>query len=214
MQKVQELWKTRNGKIGIGVGSLVFFCVCCLIVAALSPSAPAEPALSQEQIQETALAMAWQSFTQTAAALPANTSTPAPTKTPFPSPTVDVYRNELAARFGRYNEAFQLFAGQTVALANDNTLIVSDEWKVQTAVSLVMLESAAKEIESIPGVNAQYEKLDSYMKAIAQETYLLVSNYASGIDNLDLNALNRANANIELITQYTRLAGDELEKIK
>lgn len=213
MQKIQELWKTRNGKISIGVGTLLFFCLCCFIAAALSPSQPSAPALSQEQIQQTALALAWSSFTQTAAALPTNTSTPAPTNTPIPSPTVDVYRNELAARFGRYNEAFQLFFEQTNLLAQNPELINDQTWKVNTAVALVKLDAAATEIENIPGAGSQYATLDGYMKAIAQETHLMVANYTSGIDNLDINALNRSTANLKLITQYTNLAVEEINKL-
>lgn len=214
-ERIKTLWKTPLGKVGIGLGSVAFLCSLCLIFSALLPPAtPASPGLSAEDIQNTAIALAWQSFTQTAAALPTQTFTPAPTSTPVPTPTQDIYRIELAARFSRYNEAFQAFATQSTLMANDPNLITDQAWIVNTAVTLVQLDAAATEIETIPGVNAKYEKLDGYMKAIAQETHLLVSNYTSGIDNRDLNALYRATANIELITQYTRLAVEEINKIK
>lgn len=103
-ERIKTLWKTPLGKVGIGLGSVAFLCSCCLIISALlPPTTPTSPGLSAEDIQNTALASAWDSFTQTAAALPTNTpqptntatpelsatpsNTPAPTDTP--APTVD-----------------------------------------------------------------------------------------------------------------------------
>lgn len=84
MQSQTPIWKTRKGKISIGVGAFSALCACCVFIAALSPDT-SSPALTEEQIKQTAESIAWQSFTQTAEAKPTNT--PTQTSTPLPSPT-------------------------------------------------------------------------------------------------------------------------------
>ena len=70
-----------------------------MIVGACSPAASAEPTISAEDIQSTAVAAAFTIVAETQAAIPTNTPipptdtpvpTPLPTDTPIPLPTLDV----------------------------------------------------------------------------------------------------------------------------
>ena len=51
------------------------------------------------------------------------------------------------------------------------------------------------------------------MKSIAAETHSFVNNYIYGIDNMDADAINRAVANMNNITNYINLATEELEQV-
>ncbi len=67
-----------------------FLTVAALFLSACSASssAPATPALSAEDVQSTAVAMAWTMAAQTAAAMPTETPVPTDTPTATPSPTL------------------------------------------------------------------------------------------------------------------------------
>lgn len=89
MQAIKNLWSTTIGKIAIILGSIIFFCVACLIFSSLLPQQQQQPVISQESIMQTAEADVWKFFTQTALAIPTNTFTPQVTQTPSltPEPT-------------------------------------------------------------------------------------------------------------------------------
>jgi hypothetical protein len=79
----------------ITVGVVFILGLCSSAVTAITgkkPSATAQPTLDLVSIQSTALAQAWLSYTQTAAALPTNTPLPTntflPTDTPVPTSTL------------------------------------------------------------------------------------------------------------------------------
>lgn len=72
--------------------------ILSLLISACGSKTPAEPTVSAEQIQSTAVAAAFTIVAQTQAAIPTNTplpptdtptSTPLPTDTPIPLPTLD-----------------------------------------------------------------------------------------------------------------------------
>lgn len=98
LNKFQEFWKTRNGKI-ITIESIALFIVtCCVLPLVSRPSSePVIPTMDQQSVQNTAVALAWTSALQTEKAkvtptappttTPAFTLTPSMTFTPAPPPT-------------------------------------------------------------------------------------------------------------------------------
>ncbi len=108
---IQWLWKiataTPQSKkiLLIAVGSLSALWIVSALISALlqavgitSPATPA-PTVDTKAIQNTAIAEAWLSYTQTAAAFPTNTSLPTATLAPLPTQTLAPIATVTATTF-------------------------------------------------------------------------------------------------------------------
>lgn len=198
------IYKTKSGRLAIAAVVFLFVCLCCFFASVLAPEEPVD-------VQATAEAQAWQAVTETALAVP--TETAVPTVTPTPRPVEEPYITALRPVILEYLENYKKFLEQVTKAAEDPSVIFDETWTLETALTMVLLEETASKLDNLEGANENTRTLEGYVKAIASETRLMVKNYSSGVDNLDVSALERATANITLITEYTKLATQEIERL-
>jgi len=88
-KRISNFWNSGNrGKLTIlGVTGLIFFCCCIGAPLANRGNTPAAPTVDVNAISTNAMASAQAPLTQTALAIPTNTSTPENTATPENTPT-------------------------------------------------------------------------------------------------------------------------------
>ena len=174
----------------------------------LAACAPSETAV-QTSIAETQAA-----YTPTSSATPIPTNTLQPTGTPTPQPTTDTYLPAATKAIQEYIDAYQVFLDQVQLLGVNPGLSSNQQWIDETDLAMAKLELAADGIDKLRQQTGIYEYLHASLKAIASETHLLIKNFTSGINNQDLNAINRATDNMTLISQYIQIAASELKKFK
>jgi hypothetical protein len=157
------------------------------------------------------LSTATPTFTSTAT----STNTATPTSSPTATGTVAAgspYLDEVSVNLQEYQNALANASNYVKAPTTDFNVLLDEDWKQNAGNALNQLDEAAKQLEGIDNAPPEQEQLDMQLKMIASETHELVDNFGSGMNQLDLGAINSAINNIGNITSYINNATAELDK--
>ena len=141
---------------------------------------------------------------------PAATRTRAPTRTP--RPTADPYITEARKKFLDYTEAYMNVNDYVQQMASDPSLIFDNNWKRKTGLALGVLNLRADELAKLEPT-PKYEIFQDYLIQLATETRLMTDSFATGVDNLDSNSIERSTQHLTNMTAIMNVAADELERV-
>jgi hypothetical protein len=157
------------------------------------------------------LSTATPTFTSTATL----TNTATPTSSPTATSTTAAsspYLDEVNLNLQAYQNALANATNYVQTPSTDISVLLNEDWKQNAENALNQLDEAATQLESMDNPPPEQEQLNMYLKSIASETHELVGNYGNGVEQLDLNAINRAINNLGNITSYINSATAELNK--
>lgn len=159
------------------------------------------------------------------------TATPRPTHTTIPpTPTPDdaatataaaeeaaadevaaelAYRAEMIEIGEEYVLSLEGIAKQSGLASDDPTVIIDNDWKVDTVVYLTMLKLANDRVRGLEPP-ARFADAHAEMLTAADHFDLSVQYYAEGVDELDANKLDLAATNMQLGNEAVRRAADIL----
>jgi len=128
----------------------------------------------------------------------------------------EAYRNEVLAysdsvseTMSSFSENVSNFSAQTMMAGDDPTLMFDDTWIMDTALTLVYIQT---NIDSINAMEAPkgFEEIQSYNLKIAEEWQFVVDNFPTAIDNVDTDLINECVTHIQQGTAYTDTANQLL----
>ena len=142
--------------------------------------------------------------TQDSAAPPAARRPPTRAVAECPSPQQDAYFREVGRHAGTIGNSFGRLGSRFTQAAENDALMVTDEWRLAVVTELAKLKIASsliRELNPPPGV----ESIHVLMSRLPHQLDDFTAATASGIDNLDVSQLERAG---DMMTAITTTAGD------
>ena len=163
-----------------------------IIFAGIACETEQTPAPTQTQTQ-----------TQTQTSTSTSTSTPRPAATAAcPTAAEREWMNTLGKHLPPSAEALTNLGTLSGAAAEDNSLFFSTTWKNLVAAELVVLQmNSDAMLAMVPPTNRLRPAQDA-INAMARDIQSAIQNYILGVDNLDANAITRANENLTSGTQH------------
>lgn len=219
----------KNKFLGYLIAIIVCFCCICSFLGALT-------IFESNNILSTSTAVAFLPqpnfstiIAQTASAAQSQTQTAAPpvirepsstpslipllTDTPNPPNELITYAQLASLHTTNYVNALKDTGELLQLLGTDSSLLFDTNWRTKLVVSLAKLQITGDSLGSIPNPPSQFQKTDYWLKQTSIENDLLITNLTTGIDNMDLDSINRADANINNITVFFKNAISELNII-
>lgn len=217
----------KNKKKFFVVALVGFFVICglCGIISLFTPgseeASPAEtdvPATEAIIVEPTATEPL-PSPTSEPTATPEPTDTPLPTAAPTETAESNLsieeqeYATQIANASLEYADWLRQLSDLSLDAGADPTLLFDDDWTTDLGITLGLLQITSEQMANVEPVPGRFKVIDNYMEQIHAETKLLVKNYASGVDNIDVDLITAANQNMNNINGLVGLATDELVKI-
>lgn len=133
-----------------------------------------------------------------------------PVSSPTPRISTSAYRKGLAVVFDNCINSLNMYALAAEAAAENVTLILNDEWRMDMAIALVGVEGCGENLQERRLVPPEYEKVDKYLVEAGGYYILAVEYTIKGIDDLDGDYLHKAADYIEEAGALVRKASDSL----
>lgn len=209
------IWRRPGTSTRMRIGSGFAAGLWALIVLGSLIGDSAPPA----EVTSATAAAAEPSVTETITETIAETPAPTPTADTAPAATPAAECPTLAQGlyFASAGEAIASIPNATTALASrfgavgeQPTLLFSQDWRLDVATNLAILQIAADEIQALdPPAGA--EQIDRHLKRMATALTSATTDFAAGIDDLDAermlkgaSTLNAAGSEMRTITEATR----------
>lgn len=204
-------------------------------VAVTAAGAAAEPTAADDEPAATATAAPSATPQPTATAEP----TAAPTRTPQPTADAPATRAAAEATAGAataealaqagvleelayatrmqdiarsYVSAMEGISDQSSAASDNPYLILSDDWKLTTALYLAQIRVTNSDVRALEPP-ARFVAVHADLLEAADYYDLVVKYYSEGVDEMDANKLNLAAANMNLGTLAIGRATDKLQAL-
>lgn len=158
-------------------------------------------------------------FTQTptlyATAPATSTSLPIPTRTltRVPATNGDTLIADFQVNIRDLADKMQMFGQLNKEVTNDISLLTSPGWYDQADKILNELERSAGELGTLSSNDQKYNQLIALIDKISSEVFAMTRDYRTAIKNIDSASLYLADSHLQNITQYTKMAYDEIERI-
>ena len=188
-----------------GIGCLGFLALG-FILSLVSP----EPALSQEDQLATAVSALQTENAPTAATVSTETAMPEPTETPLFSPDEQAYIIFTGTEFQAFSDAFVDFGSKNNEAVNNPLLLIGGDWPLEMGDILARLAQHAANLSGYALVPDRMSGLDQSYDALYTETLMMVANYSIGVDNADLEMIQRASENITNMGLIMETLNDQL----
>lgn len=139
---------------------------------------------------------------------PAVTSTPlptpttAPTSTPVPPLDPLVYQTETIIGVKRFASALEAWLDVNERLADNRELLNDTQWRGEIAAALAEVSAAGQSLAAIGPPPEEYRGLDSLFDRLAEESYILESNYHRALETADPNDFATVGENFFAIREY------------
>ena len=146
---------------------------------------------------------------------PVQTFTPRPTKTPTTGFTTKerAYGEFVIENLGGYGYWLTKLSELCFDVGENPYLIFDEDWINETATVLVKLELYAGKLAGYEDVPDKFIIVHQWLMMIDPETRLLISNFITGIDSVDVEKIEAAIVNMNNITEYLYKANEEIEKL-
>lgn len=210
-------------------------------VAVTAAGAAAEPTAADDEPAATATAAPSATPQPTATVEPTATAEPtaAPTRTPQPTADAPATRAAAEATAGAataealaqadvleelayttrmqdiarsYVSAMEGISDQSSAASDNPYLILSDDWKLTTALYLAQIRVTNSDVRALEPP-ARFVAVHADLLEAADYYDLVVKYYSEGVDEMDANKLNLAAANMNLGTLAIGRATDKLQAL-
>ena len=144
------------------------------------------------------------------AAPPQTVSPVVPTATPAlavqcPTPAEAVYFASLADIAGNLAEGLQSISSLSTEAANNPVLTLDEEWQLETAIVLFLLQSATDEISALDPPDS-VQSIHGDLLQMASELREFVTLYTAGIDNFDADLILLATQRMAEINRLVNVA--------
>lgn len=222
--------KLKNVAIGIGILALAGFCMVVggIVVAAvtLPDNPPAQAVLSDEEINydtpidqltdDQIIALDHAAMTATAEAEPAATQTrPAPTATEESSLSMEdglaiiEWMTPVENSLMLIGDLGTDMGAQFQMMADNPYVIMTDSWINDTAFIFAMLDAEGQSLidskpptVSDPELNSLLQRIDSKLEQCGRELVDGVDDYIYGLDNIEVDYIERGNNHIVKSTEF------------
>lgn len=183
--------------IAIGIGGLcILTFILTLVFPGDSPPADLSPT---EQIQTAAADFL-------TANAPTATHTPLPTNTPEPSsqfgPEELAYLQAVFPAYGSLGDGFIRLGERIEEMAEYPAVLFNQEWLNEVSLILAEILIYANTLSSVTDVPPRFTELHATIVLLADETRLMVANFASAIDSLDTAYVEAFTENIDNMDGY------------
>ncbi len=147
------------------------------------------------------------------ASQPRATPRPAETAAACPTSAERRYLARVAGVLGRVVPAMGNLGSLFVRAGEDATLVLDDDWRADLLVELVILQAGAEELRGLSAPTARTRSLEGTTGAMARELEAAVANTAAGVDDFDIEALERAARSIERVGQLAEDGAAALDAV-
>ena len=147
------------------------------------------------------------------AALVALTPTPTPVTAPQVPRDVQAYFIYMARPMVVIEKGLNTITEKSREAGLKPTVIFTDSWRLDVAVTLAGLQRAGAQIQQYQPVPRGLETVDRLTTALGKDVVAFADDYAAGVDTLSTTRLNAAVAHLQSANAIAERANTELKRV-
>jgi hypothetical protein len=117
----------------------------------------------------------------------------------------------VLSAYKEYVPATENVGDLLVRVSKDNSLILTDSWKIEVAYNLVTIQSVSENLLKLPSPSPKLSTAHYWIQLSAREMELVVKNLVYSIDNLDSSSMLQAGTNFDNVLLYFENAMKEMQ---